>query len=146
MRDSQASQTIPLPIEFSGEYSRDNKTWQPLSKDAHLNALHNDLYLRSHFGSVLSGKLVMMHLDHIYYSISLNGEPVAGYIPRTAFAEPAVCGNEWTSWNLDDLSVDDLVEIHFSNPHTAGNALAHSEFLLCCSVWLWQPVCRKHSL
>jgi hypothetical protein len=128
-RDIQAASPISLPVEFYGEYSRDQTDWQPLSKDADLNALKGDLYLRGHFSDDLSGIVVSCHLDHIYYSIVVNGENAAGYIPKRAFAEPVVCGSDWSSWKIDSLSANDTVEIHLSNPHTAGNPRAYAEFL-----------------
>jgi hypothetical protein len=115
-RDIQAASPISLPVEFYGEYSRNQTDWQPLSKDADLNALNGDLYLRGHFSDDLSGIVVSCHLDHIYYSIAVNGENAAGYIPKRAFAEPVVCGSDWSSWKIDSLSANDTVEIHLSNP------------------------------
>ena len=109
-RDQRASSSVPLPVEIYGEYSWDNVNWQPLSEDADLNALKGDLYVRGHFSNDFTGKQIMVYLDHIYYSISVNGEQTAGYIPRHAFDEPDVCGNDWSAWYLgDDVTVSSKI-------------------------------------
>lgn len=128
-RTIQSSRAVLRPLEFVGEYSRDDGAWRPLDADADLNALHGSLRLRGYFPKELSGTILHFYLDHLYMEVTVNDEVVYTDMPPLELDIDIPCGSKWVEWSVDSLTPDDEVEIHLVNPHQSGNPRAYHEFL-----------------
>ena len=135
MSRNQASLAFPLPLTISGEYSYDGETWMPLSDDAQLSALRGSVILRGHLDVEISeGGCLNYYRNHIGVSMYINGEQWA-LDPLTECASmgislmPSMCGREWASIDLPNITPEDELEIHLYNPHAHGNGTAYRDFL-----------------
>ena len=71
---SQAALSMPLFQNFTGEYSQDGGEWLPLDIDTVLSSYDGEVILRGHLEyGVPEGELLNFYLNHIGYSISVNG-------------------------------------------------------------------------
>lgn len=126
----QAKRAICLPQKFGGEYSRDGSTWQNLEDDTEISALEGELFLRGHLAVEITQETTFFfYLDHIFFSLSVNGEMEINYIPVSEDMERDLCGNLWYETTFETLNQGDLIEIHLYNPHRIGNQNAYREFL-----------------
>ncbi|MCI6935345.1 MAG: histidine kinase [Clostridiales bacterium] len=135
LSSNQASLSAPIPLTFSGEYSYDGEIWLPLSGDAELSALRGDVILRGHLDTEIGeGACLNYYRNHIGVNLHINGEQWA----QDAISECAslgvdlmssMCGREWDSILLPDITPEDELEIHLYNPHAHGNGTAYRDFL-----------------
>ena len=74
-QSNQAIMSMPMPLQFVGEYSQDGGEWQTLSGETDLSACDGDLVLRGRFDPDLQeGTQIKLYLNHIGMNISINGE------------------------------------------------------------------------
>lgn len=140
LNSNQAVLASPLPLTFSGEYSFDGETWEPLSDSAELSAIRGRVTLRGHLNmEVMEETYLNYYRNHIGVSLYVNGE-VWAMDAITDFAAmgiglmPGMCGREWVSISSPGIGPEDTLEIHLYNPHFHGNGTAYRDFLnsLCC--------------
>lgn len=135
LRSSQAALSKPLPLRFTGDYSRDGETWYPLDETADLDALQGELYLRGHLSDeVVSGGRLYYYQDHIGVTIFLNGEllsmdTVSEYEEYGLSPDPSVCGSQWYYVLSPGITPEDEVTFRLCDPHSHGNGRAYREFL-----------------
>lgn len=138
----QASMAVPMPQSFLGEYSYDGVTWYPLETDADLSARNTDLYLRGHFERKIPKDCrLYFFADHIGSEVFVNGElvdlDVLVEVQKIGMkVQPSMCSREWKyHYFREEVTPDDLVEIHINNPHAFGNKNAYKYFLetVCCT-------------
>ena len=139
-QSNQAIMSIPLPIQFTGEYSLNSGEWQTMSGETSLSAYDGDLVLRGRFDMELSeGAQIKFYLDHIGMTISMNGESI---FESSQEIYPDMCGNAWVSWVLPALTPEDEIEVRLHNPHSYGNKDAYNEFM--GSIYLGGDVAFKY--
>ncbi len=130
-----SSEAMAIPIVLTGEYRTDGGEWQPITQSTRFNALDGDLYLRGHFNTDIPDTLLHFYLDHIYFSLSVNGKEVYQYMPKYAdnYA-PYTCALQWSAYATEPISADDLIEIRLTNIHSAGNRNAYQDF--CTNIYI----------
>lgn len=135
LQNSQAALSKPLPLTFTGQYSRDGETWYPLDDTADLDARKGDLYLRGHLSDdVFPGGRLYYYQDHIGVTIFLNGE-LAAMDTISEYAEyglplaPSVCGGQWNYMMSSGIAPEDEITFHLHDPHSHGNGKAYRTFL-----------------
>ena len=135
LKSNQSSLSKPLLQTFTGEYSRDGKTWYSLDDNADLNALDGDLFLRGHlsYDSIAGGRLYY-YQNHIGITIYLNGEllfqdTLSAYAEEGLALEPYICGSRWDYIMSPGITTADKVELRLHNPHSHGNSSAYRDFL-----------------
>ena len=88
------------------------------------------MILRGHFNyDIPEGGRLNFYLNHIGYSISINGSL---YITSTLMENglnSSVCGKIWGAFLSPGITTADEIEIHLRNPHTFGNKSAFQDFL-----------------
>lgn len=84
---------------------------------------------RAFGGGNYTGDHLFFYLDHIFFSLSVNGEMEINHIPVSEDMERDLCGNLWYETTFETLNQGDLIEIHLYNPHRIGNQNAYREFL-----------------
>lgn len=125
-QSNQAIMSMPMPLQFVGEYSQDGGEWQTLSGETDLSACDGDLVLRGRFDPDLQeGTQLKLYLNHIGMNIFMNGECI---FEPSLEQYSDMCGNAWVSWVLPALSREDTIEICLQNPHSYGNRDAYNEF------------------
>lgn len=133
--NTQAAIAKPLRQPFSGEYSQNSGPWTPLEDSSQLSALEGDLVLRGHFaGDLSAGVRLNFYLNHIGYSIAVNGELVAissvMELHELGFDfDPSMCGRLWDYILSPGIAAGDEIEIRLCNPHAWGNESAYRDFL-----------------
>lgn len=129
VKSNQATMSIPIKIEFQGEYSQNGGDLKPLD-GASVSALDGDLYLRGNFNfEIPESAPVNLYLDHIAYCVSVNGEIIASSAMYAAEMSPFLSAKEWNGFKSPEITPDDTVEIMLKNPHKLGNINAYSDFL-----------------
>ena len=124
----------PSQLCFSGEYSRDGESWQPLH-GADFSCWEGDLYLRGHFDlDIPKGLRISWYRNHIGVSMAVNGENmgydiIAMYSQEGEPLTPDVCGSLWDYQLSPGIAQEDMVEFHLYDPHRYGNGRACQEFL-----------------
>ena len=135
MKSNQASLSKPLPLGFSGEYSYDGENWLPLTQESELSALRGNVTLRGHFDyDIWENSCINYYRNHIGVSLLVNGQLCAmdAISEITSLGYPltsSMCGKEWYSVDLPEISQTDVVEIQLCNFHAHGNASAYRDFL-----------------
>ena len=123
----QAAMSIPLSLQFLGEYDLDSGEWRALSEETDLSAYDGDLVLRGRLEMELpEGAQIKFYLNHISMNLSMNGENIYESSQETY---PDMCGNAWVSCVLPALTAGDQIEIRLHNPHSYGNRDAYNEFM-----------------
>ena len=131
----QAMLAIPMPQEFIGEYSYDNKNWKPVTEEADISARNEDVFLRGNFlREMEEGWHLSFYRNHIGVSLKVNGEQIyaddidiISDMQTNLFA--SVCAREWVYTIVPDIGTEDVIEIHLHNPHVLGNKTAYRDFL-----------------
>ena len=126
VRSRQSSNSMPIPAYFEGEYAQNGGPWQTLTKETKLNALDGDLVLRGNLD--LPIPMVNIYLDHLFCTITVDGETIFDNLPIPNQQENDLCGSTWYRWQ-NDADESAVIEIHLINPHTSGNPRAYTEFL-----------------
>lgn len=137
LHNDQATLSVPISANFSGEYSQNGRPWQPLDGNTKPSALDGDIVLLGHFDcEIPEGGRVNFYLNHIGFSVYINGEL---YTMNTVMelyergikltAMPSLCGRQWSYWISPGITPADEVEIHLHNPHVHGNETAYRDFL-----------------
>lgn len=142
---NQSQMTVPLPLNYEGEYSFDGgETWQVLADSSDLSADQGDVLLRGHFNDeIFPGGILYLYRDHFGISITVNGELwfrsvqseilAMGEAGKRYFAD--TCGREWTMISFDNgLRPTDTVEIHLEKMHDYIPTNAYRNFLTSCYV------------
>lgn len=133
--NTQAIIAKPLQQPFYGEYSQNSGPWTPLDDSSRLSALEGDLILRGHFaGDISPGVRLNFYLDHIGFSLSINGELFAKSSVMALYEmgltlDPSMCGRMWDYILSPGISAGDEIEIRLCNPHAYGNESAYRDFL-----------------
>ena len=106
-QSNQAIMSMPMPLQFVGEYSQDGGKWQTLSGETDLSACDGDLVLRGRFDPDLQeGTQLKLYLNHIVMNIFMNGECI---FEPSLEQYSDMCGNAWVSWVLPALSREDTI-------------------------------------
>lgn len=127
LRSHQAMMSTPLPLHFTGEYSREDGKWQKLDRNTRLSADHGTVILRGELDEELpEGAEVRFYLNHIGMEIYRNGECL---YESSYERSPDMCGSAWVSWELPEIVPGDVLEIRLHNPHAFGNRNAYNQFL-----------------
>lgn len=134
-RNNQASLSVPLPVQVSGEYSYDGQTWLPLQEESGISALDGDLMVRGHFTEeITEGACLNYYRDHIGVSLYVNGQLV--FIDaQTEVGQygiglmDSMCGKEWQGLLSPGITKEDQIEIHLVNYHKYGNKAAYRELM-----------------
>lgn len=130
LHSNQASMTMPLPIQFQGQYSQDGGEWKQLEETSELSALEGDLILRGNFSREISeGVPLHFYLNHLAISVSINDETIMSSTTWNQEVLSFMCGRYWESFVSPGINTEDVIEIHLHNPHRLGNANAYSDFL-----------------
>ena len=136
----QGAMSIPLSLQFLGEYDLDSGEWRALSEETDLSAYDGDLVLRGRLEMELpEGAQIKFYLNHISMNLSMNGENIYESSQETY---PDMCGNAWVSWVLPALTPEDEIEVRLHNPHSYGNKDAYNEFM--GSIYLGGDVAFKY--
>ena len=118
------------PYTFHGEYSFDGGPWLPLEDGIRLSALKGDLSLRGNFGcDIPEGSEISFYSDHLQYCIVLNGEILGMSAAWDHSLEPSMCSRQWECIVSPGIGMEDTLEIHLKNLHSAGNSDAYDTFL-----------------
>ena len=136
----QAHMTVPLPMNFQGEYSFDNgETWQGITASSDLSTDQGDLLLRGHFDNeIFPGGILYLYRDHFGISITVNGELCFRSVQSEILAmgeagKPYLadtCGREWTMIGFENgLQPTDTVEIRLEKMHGYIASDAYRNFL-----------------
>ena len=126
----QATASIPIPIDFAGEYSQSGGEWHTVDSNTHLSALEGDIALRWNLGMELpEGFCFSFYLNHIGAKIYVNGEKVYETGCAEGNAVKDMCGKWWSGWVAPELTSQDEIEIRLHNPHSYGNPDAYNEFI-----------------
>jgi hypothetical protein len=136
----QSHLTVPLPLNFEGEYSFDDgETWQVLTASSDLSTDQGDLLLRGHFDNeIFPGGVLYLYRDHFGISVTVDGELIfrsvqseilsMGEAGKVYLAD--TCGREWTRvWFENGLQGTDTVEIHLQKMHDYIDPDAYRYFL-----------------
>lgn len=133
--NTQAMIASPLQQPFYGEYSQDGGAWTPLNDSDRLSALEGNLILRGHFSyDIPPGIRLNFYLNHIGFSISINGELLARSTVMYLYEQgidldPSMCGRWWDYILSPGIAAEDEIEIRLCNPHVYGNESAYRDFL-----------------
>lgn len=134
-KSNQAPLSKPYPLSFSGVYSYDGENWLSLTEGTRLSALQGNVTLRGSFDLDIEGNSCMNYYrNHIGVSLFVNGQLCAmdAISECTSLGYPlmaSMCGKEWVSVHLPEISPEDVVEIRLYNLHTHGNDSAYRDFL-----------------
>ncbi len=131
LNSNQASMSMPIKLDFVGEYSADDgATWRELDKNTKLSAADGDLILRGNFGfETREGTPFKFYLNHINMNIYVNGEWSFIDSRSEMGLTPSGCCRQWAEWIAPELTDKDVVEIRLDNPHKSGNGNAYNQWL-----------------
>lgn len=130
---AQSIQSIPIAPEYTAQYSTDGEAWYPLSgTDSLPKTKSHVLYLQVHFPQGCPEGLEMnFYLDHLFFSMDVNGERIVSYLPDADGYFPAgdLCGTQWYNVCSPGIKSEDLVTFTLVNPHMSSNWAAYRDFL-----------------
>ena len=130
IQNNQSHMASPLPLTFQGEYSLSGSDWAPLEENYVPSAMDGDLTLRGRFSMELpEGIPINFYLNHILYSIYINGDLLACSAALETEATPSMCARTWACVAIPAVGPEDTVEFRLYNPHRLGNADAYAQFL-----------------
>lgn len=117
-------------IQFQGEYCQGNGGWQTLTEDTDLSALKGKLTLKGKFNKeIQAGESIWFYLNHIVFSIDINGEQIAEIQHEDMETSISMCGAQWLQIISPGIQENDEIIIHLQNEHSLGNIDAYNQFL-----------------
>lgn len=144
-RTMQAAMSVSLGVRFDGEYKIGDGQWQPIIEGKHIPATKGDVTLRGRFslldpfngetiGPAGKGLGIAVYLNHIRCEIQEPGcESHTFDAERPQFGVDA-CGQIWFAYVLQGEG-EEVILLHFQNPHRFGNETAIDDFLSGVSIY-----------
>jgi sensor histidine kinase YesM len=143
---AQASDPTLPNIKFSGEYKTSEGKWESLVEGMHISSTNGDVLLKGDFlmydpetgeciGNVEPDTILSVYLNHITYSLSVDGEMIYKSDAENPELGSVACGKMWDQFSLPDTKGENLV-ITITNPHKYGNENAIDEFLDNLNIYL----------
>ena len=143
---AQALDPIFPNIKFSGEYKIAQGEWNSLVEGTHISSTNGDVCLRGNFlmynpesgeciGSVEPDTILSVYLNHINFSLSVDGETVYQSDAENPMFGSVACGKMWEQISLPD-TLGEPITITFVNPHKYGNENAIDDFLDNLNIYL----------
>lgn len=138
---TQATDPVPLKLDFVGEYSFDEgATWQPLTEDADLTPKNGPLLLRGGFAQEVPpwSLHVYYYRDHIGVRVQMGQDLLSmtvhmqlPQLPASIQKQfPDFCGAEWRSFPLDGARLPgEPLMIRLENMHGSFNRDCYRNFL-----------------
>lgn len=141
-QSNQAVMSMPMPVHFTGEYSQSGGKWQTIDTGAELSAYDGAVTFRGKFDTELAEGIEMrFYLNHLSMDIYKDGELL---YESSIEKFPGMCGSAWVSWELPEISSEDVLEIRLYNSHSFGNRDAYHQFL--DSIYMGSDVAMKSYL
>jgi signal transduction histidine kinase len=143
---AQALDPIFPNIKFSGEYKIAQGEWNSLVEGRHISSTNGDVCLRGNFlmynpesgeciGSVEPDTILSVYLNHINFSLSVDGETGYQSDAENPMFGSVACGKMWEQISLPD-TLGEPITITFVNPHKYGNENAIDDFLDNINIYL----------
>ena len=143
---AQAADPVFPTIKFSGEYKTVQGEWESLVEGMHISSTNGDVLLRGSFfmynpetgeciGNVEPDTILSVYLNHINYSLSVDGETIYISDAENPMLGSVACGKMWDQFSLPDTLKEPVV-ITITNPHKYGNENAIDDFLDNLNIYL----------
>lgn len=144
LNNSQAENAFLPEIRLVGDYKVGDGEWKPIVKGEHIPATQGDVMLRGVlefgvfeenevFGTLESGVMVTLNLNHINFSVTQNGETVYMTDAENLYIGEDACGRIWQSFEY--TGEDGYIEATVHNSHKFGNETAVDELLSSMNVY-----------
>ncbi len=144
LNNSQAENAFLPEIRLVGDYKVGDGEWKPIVKGEHIPATQGDVMLRGVlefgvfeenevFGTLESGMMVTLNLNHINFSVTQNGETVYMTDAENLYIGEDACGRIWQSFEY--TGEDGYIEATVHNSHKFGNETAVDELLSSMNVY-----------
>ena len=143
---TQATDPVLPTVKFSGEYKTSEGEWESLVEGMHISSTNGDVWLRGGFlmhdpetgeciGNVEPDTILSVYLNHINYSLSVDGETIYISDAENPMLGSVACGKMWDQFSLPDTLKEPVV-ITITNPHKYGNENAIDDFLDNLNIYL----------
>ncbi|MGN1318046.1 MAG: sensor histidine kinase [Lachnospirales bacterium] len=131
LKNQQAAMSIPIKLDFVGEYSTDKgTTWNKYDNSIKFSSLDGNLLLRGSFENDFKEDTHFnFYINHININIYINDEPFFLDSRIDLGLIPSGCCRQWLRLDTPEISKDDIIKIELINPHKIGNREAYNEFL-----------------
>jgi len=130
LSDPHTPVSEPVSLTLSGTYSLNGGQWCPLEEDTSLNAGDGTIVIRGKFSSdILEGENINLYLNHVAFSLSVNGTLVAQSDTWDTPKTRATCYETWASVISPGIKAEDEIELQLQNLHGTGNTRAYNEAL-----------------